>query len=115
MDSSDRLQATKLLIKRLHADYPKKGFKISPDIDFVVQSDSGLRVVAKRQIQKDDILIVVPEAARLTASTILPSSFSKQLKRDIAKKSQFQEYQQMLNPSDYLLAVAIMKLLRRIL
>lgn len=113
MDSSDRLQATKLLIKRLHADYPKKGFKISPDIDFVVQSDSGLRVVAKCQIQKDDILIVVPEAARLTASTILPSSFSKQLKRDIAKKSQFQEYQQMLNPSDYLLAVAIMKLLRR--
>jgi len=108
-----RLQATTLLIKRLHADYPTKGFKISPSIDFVTQSNSGLSIVAKQRIKKDDILIVIPEAARLTAKTVLPSSFLKKLKRDIANKSQFQEHQQMLNPSDYSLAVAIMKVLGR--
>ena len=108
-----RLQATTLLIKRLHADYPTKGFKISLSIDFVTQSNSGLSIVAKQRIKKDDILIVIPEAARLTAKTVLPSSFLKKLKRDIANKSQFQEHQQMLNPSDYSLAVAMMKVLGR--
>lgn len=109
----DRLQATNLLIKRLHSDYPTKGFKISPNIDFVTQSDDSLSVVAKQRISKDEILIVIPEAARLTTKAILSSSFMKQLKRDVAKKSQFQQYQQMLQPSDYSFAVAIMKVLGR--
>jgi len=109
----DRLQATKLLIKRLHADYPTEGFKISPNIDFVIQSDSGVSVVAKQKINKDEILIVIPEAARLTARSILPSRLMKQLSKDIAKKSQFQELQKMLVPSEYTFAVAIMKVIGR--
>lgn len=61
----DRLKATELLIERLHADYPTRGFKISPSIDFVHQSSAGVSVVAKKSIKKNDILLVIPDSARL--------------------------------------------------
>mmetsp|Transcript_17530 Transcript_17530/g.24862 ORF Transcript_17530/g.24862 Transcript_17530/m.24862 type:complete len:563 (+) Transcript_17530:63-1751(+) len=103
---AERLKATELLIERLHADYPTRGFKISPSIDFVYQANAGVSVVAKQSIKKNDILLVIPDAVRLYDKAVLPSSFVKKLRRKI-------EYQPYLTPSDYSLVVAIMKVLGR--
>jgi hypothetical protein len=64
--------------------------------------------VAKQNISKDDILVVIPEASRLTAEGKIPPSFSKPLRRGLQQQ---QQQQQLLNPGDYKLAVAIMILL----
>jgi hypothetical protein len=108
--SDDRLKATKVLIKHLQDQYPTEGFKLSPSIDFVVQdSDNrGLCVVAKQKISKDDILVVIPEASRLTARGKIGPSFAKSLRRGFQQQ---QQQQQLLNMGDYKLAVAIMILL----
>ncbi len=111
---AERLKATELLIERLHADYPMRGFKISPSIDFVSQANAGgLSVVAKKSIKRDDILLVIPNSARLNDKAVLPSGFVKKLRREIVSKSQFQEHQQNMTPSHYSFAVAIMKVLGR--
>jgi hypothetical protein len=115
MVDDNRLKATQALIERLQSDYPTEGFKLSPSIDFVSQSDGGggIGVVAKQKIRKDDVLLVIPAAARLSAKAILPSTLTKQLMKEITNKSQFQEYQKMLSPLDYVFAVAIMKVLAK--
>ena len=44
--------------------------------------------MAKQKISKDDILVVIPEASRLTAESKIPPSFMKPLRRGLQQQQQ---------------------------
>ena len=108
----NREAATQALIESLKTRYPNRGFKIHPAVNFCFSHTAGgMGVVAQERIEKDDILLVIPESVRFSTSTVLATKAFKALTKKILQKCT--QWDQMFDGQDFALAVAVMHVLSK--
>lgn len=73
----NRIDAVQAPVGALRDQYPKKGFSISPKIDFVESADRGMCIVAKQPLRNDETIMVLPGAARLSVANLFGNSDKK--------------------------------------
>lgn len=76
MADTTRMDAIHSLVEQLKCSYPQKGFLIDPSVTYV-QNDKGICVIAKNAIKLNDILLVIPESARMATKNIPPTFDNK--------------------------------------
>lgn len=79
VDKHPRERAVVSLVEFLKKKYPKKGFSISNNVEFVVTEECAMAAKAISSIKKDDILLVIPESSRL--SLAIQGDFNDEVKR----------------------------------
>jgi len=127
MAKPNRETTTETLILSLQRRYPEKGFLIHPAVSFCFSHGTdadadagGMGVMARERIQKDDVLLVIPEAVRFSTPNVLlctsrNDKHNHQAMRAMNKKllqtcSQWQNY---FDPQEISLTVSVMHVLRR--
>lgn len=67
---SDRIDAIHLLIEQLKTSYPQKGLiSIHPSVTFI-RNDKGICVQAKKAIKATEVLLVIPDSARMSTNNV---------------------------------------------
>jgi len=109
----DREDTTQALIESLQTRYPTRGFKIHPAISFSLnQSSDGIGCIAKDDIKQDEILLVIPNATRISTSNVMNTKELRNLSKNIERKCK-QVNAQMIAPEDFALVVAVMHVLSK--
>jgi len=83
VDKHPRERAVVSLVEFLKKKYPKKGFSISNNVEFVVTEECAMAGKAISSIKKDDILLVIPESSRLSRAKQV--DFNDEVKRILKK------------------------------
>jgi len=114
-----REDAIDALIKSLQSRYPDKGFLFNPAVKFSHDNANGIIAVANVKIQKDEILLVIPEAVKLSSTHVFGSdTLQEELHIEIVQKcSQKLEscgyFAAEDTAGDFAMAVAVMHLLSK--
>jgi len=109
---AERIDATDALVETFRTNYPNKGFSISDKIKFIHSKGKGLCILAKRDIPKDENIMVIPTTESFGITKFLkngpggPGTMRNELVELGKEKQQIQEY---LSTEDFLLAVSIME------